>query len=36
MTFRRYSAVFPKKTLRVTTFTMPDGALEQYMVEAAE
>ncbi|MGD1147741.1 MAG: serine hydrolase domain-containing protein [Thermoanaerobaculaceae bacterium] len=36
MTFRRYSAVFPKRTLRVTTFTMPDGTLEQYMVEAAE
>jgi len=36
MAFRRYSVVFPKRTVHVTTFTMPDGALEQYMVEAAE
>ena len=36
MTFRRYSVVFAKKTVRVTTFTMPDGKLEQYMVEAAQ
>ncbi|HEY3055898.1 MAG TPA: serine hydrolase domain-containing protein [Thermoanaerobaculia bacterium] len=36
MTLRRYRAVFPKKTLRVWTFTMPDGKLEQYMVAASE
>ena len=36
MTLRRYRAVFPKKTLRVTTFTLPDGAFEQYMVAASE
>jgi CubicO group peptidase (beta-lactamase class C family) len=36
MTLRRYRAVFPKKTLRVWTFTMPDGKLEQFMVAAAE
>jgi D-alanyl-D-alanine carboxypeptidase len=32
MTFRRYRAVFPKQTLEITTFTMPDGLLEQYIV----
>ncbi len=32
MTLRSYNAVFPKKTLRVWTFTMPDGKLEQFMV----
>ncbi|MGZ8796001.1 MAG: serine hydrolase domain-containing protein [Thermoanaerobaculia bacterium] len=36
MTSRNYRVVFPKKTLRVWTFTMPDGKLEQYMVAAAE
>jgi D-alanyl-D-alanine carboxypeptidase len=36
MTGRNYRIVFPKKTLRVWTFTMPDGKLEQYMVAAAE
>ncbi len=32
MTQRSYNAVFPKKSLRVWTFTMPDGKLEQFMV----
>jgi hypothetical protein len=36
MTLRRYSALFSKKTLRVETYTMPDGKLEQYMVAAIE
>jgi hypothetical protein len=36
MTMRRYTVLFPKRTLRVTTFWMPDGKLEQYMVAAAE
>ena len=36
MTSRSYRVVFPKKTLRVWTFTMPDGKLEQYMVAPAE
>jgi D-alanyl-D-alanine carboxypeptidase len=36
MTGRSYRVVFPKKTLRVWTFTMPDGKLEQYMVAVAE
>lgn len=32
MTFRRYRAVYPKQTLEITTFTMPDGLLEQFIV----
>ena len=34
MTFRRYSVRFSKKTLTVTTYIMPDGKLEQYIVAA--
>ena len=36
MTLRSYRVVFPKKALRVWTFAMPDGKLEQYMVAPAE
>ncbi len=36
MTLRRYRAKFATKTLRVWTFTMPDGKLEQYQVAAVE
>ena len=36
MTLRRYRVKFAQKTLRVWTFTMPDGKLEQYMVAAME
>lgn len=36
MTSRSYRVGFPKKTLRVWTFAMPDGKLEQYMVAPAE
>jgi CubicO group peptidase (beta-lactamase class C family) len=36
MTLRRYRIKFPQKTLRLTTFTMPDGKLEQYTVAATE
>lgn len=36
MTARRYTVSFPKQTVRITTFWMPDGTLEQYMVAAAE
>jgi D-alanyl-D-alanine carboxypeptidase len=36
MTLRRYRVVFPKKTLRLWTFTMPDGKLEQLQIAAAE
>ena len=36
MVFRRFEIVFPMKTLALTTFTMPDGKLEQYLVSAAD
>jgi hypothetical protein len=35
MRLRSFRVTFPQKTLRVWTFTMPDGKLEQYMVAAA-
>ena len=34
MTSHKYSARFSKKTLAVTTYTMPDGKFEQYIVAA--
>lgn len=36
MTLRRYRVKFPQKTVRITTFAMPDGKIEQYLVAAAE
>jgi D-alanyl-D-alanine carboxypeptidase len=36
MTLRRYRIKFPTKTLRLTTFIMPDGKIEQYQIAAAE
>ncbi len=36
MTLRRYRVKFADRTLRITTFVMPDGKLEQYMVAAAD
>lgn len=36
MTLRSYRVKFPNKTLRVWTFAIADGKLEQYMVAAAE
>ncbi len=35
MTFRDYRVTFPKQTLSITIFEMPDGKLEQYQVGAA-
>ena len=32
MTFRTFNATFPDRELSVTTYTMPDGKLEQYLV----
>ncbi len=32
MTLRVYQAKFPSQTLRVWTYEMPDGKLEQYQV----
>ncbi len=34
MTFHRYNVRFAKTTLTVTTYAMPDGKLEQYIVAA--
>jgi D-alanyl-D-alanine carboxypeptidase len=34
MTARRYRAKFQKKTLEVSTYAVPDGKLEQYIVSA--
>jgi hypothetical protein len=34
MTAHRYRAKFQKKTLEVSTYAMPDGKLEQYIVSA--
>jgi CubicO group peptidase (beta-lactamase class C family) len=36
MVFRAFAARFVHKTLRVTTYTMPDMKLEQYLVMAAQ
>jgi CubicO group peptidase (beta-lactamase class C family) len=36
MTLRRYRARFATKTVRITTFWMPDGKIEQFQVAAAE
>jgi CubicO group peptidase (beta-lactamase class C family) len=36
MTARSYRIRFPLRTLRLTTFVMPDGRLEQYQIAAAE
>jgi CubicO group peptidase (beta-lactamase class C family) len=33
MSFRSFTLVFPKKRLTLTTYTYPDGKLEQYLVE---
>jgi len=34
MIFRGYTITFPKQTLRIIAFEMPDGKLEQYIVTA--
>ncbi len=36
MVLRRFQIGFPGKTLSLTTFTMPDGKLEQYLVAAVD
>jgi D-alanyl-D-alanine carboxypeptidase len=32
MIFRIFTATFPERELKVTTYEMPDGKLEQYLV----
>jgi CubicO group peptidase (beta-lactamase class C family) len=36
MTFRSFEIVYPGKRLRLTTFTYPDGKLEQYLIAPAD
>lgn len=36
MTFRAFRIVYPTRRLTLTTYTYPDGKLEQYLVEPAE
>jgi CubicO group peptidase (beta-lactamase class C family) len=36
MTFRGFEIVYPGKRLRLTTYTYPDGKLEQYLIAPAE
>ena len=36
MTFRSFEIVYPGKKLRLTTYTYPDGKLEQYLIAPAE
>jgi len=36
MTFRSFQIVYPTRRLNLTTYTYPDGKLEQYLVEPAD
>ncbi len=36
MTFRAFDIVYPGRRLRLTTYTYPDGKLEQYLIAPAE
>jgi CubicO group peptidase (beta-lactamase class C family) len=36
MTFRSFDIVYPGKRLRLTTYTYPDGKLEQYLIAPTE
>ena len=36
MTFRAFRIVYPGRRLRLTTYTYPDGKLEQYLVDPAD
>ena len=36
MTMRAFLIVYPGKRLRLTTYTYPDGKLEQYLIAPAE
>ncbi len=36
MTYRGYRVKFPNRTVRISTFELPDGKLEQYMVIATD
>ncbi len=36
MTFRSFTITYPDRRLRLTTYTMPDGKLEQYLIAPME
>jgi D-alanyl-D-alanine carboxypeptidase len=36
MTFRVFHIVYPGKPLTLTTYTYPDGKLEQYLISPEE
>ena len=36
MTFRAFDIVYPGKRLELTTYTYPDGKLEQYLIAPME
>ncbi len=36
MTFRSFDIVYPARRLSLTTYTYPDGKLEQYLIAPAE
>jgi len=36
MTFRGFEIVYPGKRLRLTTYTYPNGKLEQYLIGPVE
>jgi len=36
MSFRSFQIVYPGKRLRLSTYTYPDGKLEQYLIAPAE
>ena len=36
MTFRCFEIVYPGKRLRLTTYTYPNGKLEQYLIGPVE
>ena len=36
MTFHAFQITYPNKRLRLTTYTYPDGKLEQYLVAPSD
>lgn len=36
MTFRSFAITYPDRRLRLTTYTYPDGKLEQFLIAPAE
>ena len=36
MTFRAFRIAYPTRRLQLTTYTYPDGKLEQYLVAPAD